>query len=259
MKIDVKNVSFAYDIRKVVEDVSIDFKPGCFYSILGPNGCGKTTFLDLLIGHLIPDSGNIFLGDKRLFSRSRREISREIALVSQSYDIHFPFTVKEIVMMGRHPYIPRFAQPGKKDLQIVKKVMENTGTEELASRKITDLSGGERQRCVFARALCQNTPFLFLDEAFSNMDINHTLHLLTLIKKEVRQNNRTVISVFHDINLASAWSDELIFMKEGRIRAWGCSENIMDESIIEKVFHVKSTVVYNPYLCAKQANFRVEH
>ena len=257
MELAAHHLFFAYDSTDVVKDVTINFQQGRFYSILGPNGCGKTTLLDLLIGHLIPDSGQVLIGDKPLFLLSRREIARQIALVSQSYDINFPFSVKEVVMMGRHPYIPRFARPSSGDIEMLNKVMENTGTNGLSHRKITDLSGGERQRCVFARALCQDTLFLFLDEAFSSMDICHTLHLLRLVKKQVKENNKTVISVFHDINLASVFSDELVFMKNGGISAWGTPEEVMNESIIEDVFHVKSTVDYNPYLCSKQANFKV--
>lgn len=252
------NVSFSYDQERVLKEISLTFEPGQFYSILGPNGCGKTTLLDLLIGHMKPDSGGVFLRRRPLAAWSRKEIARTISLVSQNYNINFPFTVEEVVMMGRHPWIPRFSQPGEGDMQRVKSVMARTGTDVFRDRKITALSGGERQRCVFARALCQDTPILFLDEAFSNMDINHTLRLLNLVKEEVRKQKRTVISVFHDINLASIWSDQLIFMKQGRVAAFGPTAKVMDAAIIEDVFHVKSHVVYNEYSQARQACFKAD-
>ena len=255
-KIALENVSFAYEQKEVLRGITLGFSPGRFYSILGPNGCGKTTLLDLLIGHLVPDSGRVVLGGKPLSQWSRREIARTIALVSQNYNINFPFTVKEVVMMGRHPWISRFSQPREEDLRRVNNVMTHTDTMAFKDRAITALSGGERQRCVFARALCQDTPILFLDEAFSNMDINHTLRLLNLVKEEVKERNRIVISVFHDINLAAIWSDHLIFMKQGRVAASGATAEVMDAAIIEEVFQVRSHVAYNAYSQARQACFR---
>ncbi|SMC82449.1 iron complex transport system ATP-binding protein [Desulfocicer vacuolatum DSM 3385] len=250
------NVSFAYEKEPVLKEISLTFEPGRFYSILGPNGCGKTTLLDLLIGHMTPDKGRVFLRGKELAAWSRKKIARTIALVSQNYNINFPFTVEEVIMMGRHPWIPRFSQPDQKDMDRVKAVMARTGTDTFHDRKITALSGGERQRCVFARALCQDTPILFLDEAFSNMDISHTLRLLNLVKEEVSMQNRTVISVFHDINLASIWSDHLIFMKQGRVAACGPTDEVMNAAVIEEVFQVESHVAYNEYSRARQACFK---
>ena len=252
----LENVSFAYEQDPVLRDINLCFKPGQFYSILGPNGCGKTTLLDLLIGHLTPDSGGVFLRGRSLDTWTRKEIARTIALVSQNYNINFPFTVKEVVMMGRHPWISRFSSPNAEDLHTVDSVMARTDTVGFQDRKITALSGGERQRCVFARALCQDTPILFLDEAFSNMDISHTLKLLNIVKEEVKNQNRTVISVFHDINLAAIWSDHLIFMKQGRVAASGPTEAVMDAAIIEEVFQVKTRVAFNDYSQARQACFK---
>ncbi len=183
MNLSVKDLSFAYNGGNVLEHINLDFQKGKFYSILGPNGCGKTTLLDLLIRHLIPDSGHIFLNGKELASVSRKEIAKNIALVSQNYNINFPFTVKEIVMMGRHPYIPRFSHPAEKDIDLVDSIMEKTEINSFRNKRITELSGGERQRSVFARALCQDTPWLLLDESFSNMDISHTLRYTYFYEK----------------------------------------------------------------------------
>ncbi len=257
-EIFLDNVSFAYEQEVILKEITLAFEPGQFYSVLGPNGCGKTTLLDLLIGHLKPDSGSVFLKGRELGAWSRKDIARTIALVSQNYNINFPFTVEEVIMMGRHPWISRFSQPDERDMDKVKTIMARTGTDIFKDRKITALSGGERQRCVFARALCQDTPILFLDEACSNMDISHTLRLLNFVKEEVIKENRTVISVFHDINLASIWSDQLIFMKQGRVAAAGTTAEVMDAAIIEDVFQVKTHVAYNEYSQARQVCFKVD-
>lgn len=266
-----KNLSFSYgqtgshtastahgDIhrQKTLTSIDLTFRPATFYAILGPNGCGKTTFMDLLIGHLTPDEGDVLLDNASIFHLSRLDIAKQISLVAQNDSVNFPFAVHEVVMMGRHPHIKRFAQPTPHDRKRVQTVMEITGVDRFASRSILELSGGERQRVLFARALCQDTPFLFLDEAFSNMDIHHTIRLLDVVKNEVMDNHRTVISIFHDINLATIWADILIFMKKGRIMAHGPAESILNETLIESVFHVKSQVRHHPFANAKQIAFQ---
>ncbi len=256
MELSARNLCFSYDDLQVLKNIDLDFEKGKFYSILGPNGCGKTTLLDLFIRHLTPETGFIKLKGKKISDFSCRDIAKEIALVSQDYDINFPFTVKETIMMGRHPYIPRFSNPDEEDIRIVDKVMSETGVEEFKNRKITELSGGERQRCVFARAMCQDTPLMLLDEAFSNMDISHSLSLLDMVKKQVKMKNKTIISVFHDINFASMWSDYLIFMKDGRIVTSGKTMDVMTEETVMNVFHVESKVEFNRYAGVKQVYFK---
>jgi iron complex transport system ATP-binding protein len=255
MKICLNKISFAYDTDSIIKEVSCSFESGNFYSILGPNGSGKTTLLDLISGFLRPFSGYIDIDKAKVLSLSKKEIARKIALVSQDYTINFPFIVKDVVMMGRHPYIPRFSPPSVLDLEKVEHVMDICGIHHLCDRKVNELSGGERQRCVFARALCQDTEVLLLDEAFSSMDINHTLQMLTLIKKSVRQEQKLVISVFHDLNLASSFSDELLMIKNGEIKAFGRSEEILTQNNIKNVFGVESIVEFNDHTKAKQVYY----
>jgi len=228
---------------------------GNFYSIIGPNGSGKTTLLDLFSGFLKPDSGNITIDNTPIFHFSKKQLSKTIAIVSQDYAINFPFTVKDVVMMGRHPYIPRFSHPSKDDVDKVEDILKICGIHRLQDRKINELSGGERQRCVFARALCQDTPVLLLDEAFSNMDINHTLQMLQLVKQSVNKKDKIIISVFHDLNLASSWSDNILMLKKGKIQAFGKSDKILTEDSIKKVFGVRSIVEFNNHINAKQVYY----
>jgi len=261
MQIKVENISFAHDSSKnlsdkTIDDISIEFEKGKFYSILGPNGSGKTTFLDLLIRYLEPDSGKILFDNKNINLFSQKEIAKKIALVSQDYYINLPYTVKEIVTMGRHPYLGRFDPPGKEDVDIINTVAEITEIQDLLTRKITCLSGGEKQRAVFARALCQKTPVLLLDEAFSNMDISHSVSLLKIIKEQVRERKITIISVFHDVNSASIWSDKMIFIKKGKIIAAGAPGDVMTEKTVKKVYNIDGQVEYNKFANAKQVYFK---
>ncbi|MBU1341021.1 MAG: ABC transporter ATP-binding protein [Proteobacteria bacterium] len=255
MEISLHNISFAYNNDMIIKKMSCSFVSGNFYSIIGPNGSGKTTLLDLISGFLNPSSGDVCINETPILSFSKKEISKNIALVSQDYAINFPFNVQEVVMMGRHPYISRFSHPSSNDIKRVKRIMELCGICHLYDRKINELSGGERQRCVFARALCQDTPILLLDEAFSNMDINHTLHMLRLVKQAVKENNKIVISVFHDLNLASSWSDALLMLKGGEIKAFGNAQGILTQQAIKDVFDVVSLVEFNEHVQAKQVYY----
>ncbi len=255
MKLNMDNISFAYDRDNIIQNINCSFVSGNFYSIIGPNGSGKTTLLDLISGFLNPCKGNISIDETKILSLSKKDISKKIALVSQDYAINFPFRVKDAVMMGRHPYIPRFSHPSENDLEKVDMVMKTCGISHLSHRKINELSGGERQRCVFARALCQDTPILLLDEAFSNMDINHTLQMLRLVKRSVKKENKLVISVFHDLNIASSWSDVLLMLKKGEITAFGNSQDVLTQQTIQDLFDVSSIVEFNEHAKAKQVYY----
>ncbi len=253
---DIENVSFSYDGKRVINGISNKFRKGVFYGIMGPNGCGKTTFLDLISGLSIPDSGNInFLG-KSLKSFPKPILAQQIALVAQNYYINFPYTVMDIVMMGRYPHIPRFSSPMETDYRIVEEAMKLTGVHKFKNNLVTELSGGERQRVVFARALAQDTGVLLLDEATSNLDISYTIALLDVVKKRVKENGLTIVSVFQDINFAAVYCDELILMTEGAIVASGTIDEMMSKSLLEKVFKVQSEIRFEPLYQAKQAVFK---
>jgi cobalamin transport system ATP-binding protein len=257
MNIKVKNLSFSHDKSKIIDDINIEFEEGRFYSVLGPNGSGKTTFLDLLSGFLKPAHGEILFDNKNIDSFSKRELSKRIALVSQDYYINFPYTVREVVTMGRHPYMGRFFSPDKEDINIIDNIAKITEINELMERKVTCLSGGERQRTVFARALCQSAPVLLLDEAFSNMDINHSINLLKTLKKQIYQTKTTIISVFHDINFASIWSDRILFLKNGKIIASGSPDKVMSEKNIKQVYNINAKIEHNEFANAKQIYFSI--
>jgi iron complex transport system ATP-binding protein len=252
----IDNISYSYGSDTILNSISLEFERGRFYGILGPNGCGKTTFLDLLIRHKKPESGTIMFFGSDLSKINGKMLARKIALVSQNFYINFPYTVKEVVMMGRYPYISRFASPSVRDMDITDEMMKKTSVHTFQDSFITELSGGERQRVVFARALVQDTQVLVLDEATSNLDIRHTIDLLDMVKHRVDEKNLTVISVFQDINLAARYCDDLIFLKDGKILAQGKKEDLMNPHLIQTVFKVDSEIRFESLYQASQVIFK---
>ena len=253
---DVKNISFTYDSTPVLDDLSLQLQKGKFYGIVGPNGCGKTTFLDLLIGNRSPQSGSIFFQGTPLPSYRRRELAHLISLVPQEFDTGFGYTVEEVVLMGRHPYIKRFGSPVGEDWALVNRAMETIGISELKNRYTSELSGGQKQRAVVARALAQNTDVLIFDEATSSLDVKYTLQIFNVARKLVKKENRTVIAVIHNLNLAAAYCDEIIFMKDGQIHQYGETAKVMTPETILNVFDVTTEVTLDPFSQTHQVSFQ---
>ena len=256
MLFELNHIRFQYADRAVIDGISFALEAGKFYGIVGPNGSGKTTLLDLLTRHRMPAEGEVFYKGATLASFSKKALSREIALVPQNFYINFPFTVKEIVMMGRYPHIPRFAAPGKDDLNVLEDVMQLTDINQFANRYITELSGGERQRVVFARALAQDTPVLILDEATSNLDINFSIGLLNVAGQKVKRNGHTVVAVMQDINLAASYCDDLIFMNRGKIAAHGATRTVLTPETLQSVFNVEAKVYPESFSESLQVVFK---
>jgi ABC-type cobalamin/Fe3+-siderophores transport system ATPase subunit len=255
---ELDGLAFFFADKRVIDDVSLHLEPGKFYGVVGPNGCGKTTMVDLLCRFREPKRGGIRYNGRALAAYSKKQLAREIALVPQNFYINFPFTVCDVVMMGRYPYMTRFSGPSRRDSEIVSSVMEKADIDGMAGRFITELSGGERQRVVFARALAQDTSVLILDEATSNLDIGHVVRLLGLAALRVHAEGKTVIGVFQDINQAAAWCDQLIFMSGGRIAACGKTSEVLTGDTMRTVFGVDAKVYFEAFSDSFQVAYKTE-
>ncbi len=239
---EIDDLHCGYPQRRVLEGLTLTLTPGRLYGLLGPNGCGKTTLLDLMAGLRKPTRGTITFKGRTLAAYSRRALARAMSLVPQDFYVNFPFAVQDVVMRGRYPHLKRFAHPSAADRRQVMAAMAATDTLRFARRPVTALSGGERQRVVFARALAQDTDVLRLDEATANLDIRHTLDLLNRVRDNVRERGQSVIAVFQDVNLAAMYCDELLFIKHGRIAERGPTAEVMRADTLLSIYGVEGQI-----------------
>lgn len=247
----VNNLSCGYGNKKVLRDVSFSLWTGFFCGLLGPNGSGKSTLINNLCRVFQPQGGELLLAGQNLEEFSRRELATRIAVVPQDTHISFPFLVREVVAMGRNPHISGlFAKGYQEEDPVVARVMAETGIEHLQNRPITQISGGERQLVLLARALVQEPKLLLLDEPTSNLDIRHSVKILRLVEKRVKEEDLAVLAIFHDLNLASIFTDYLFLLQDGGVAFQGETVEVMQKEILEKVF-ATDLFVYTPPLIGR--------
>lgn len=245
--LEAKNLKFRYGKKSVLDGVSFNVKKGEFISIIGPNGSGKSTLLKTLNNIYNPWKGKILIDGKNIKNFRQKKIAKIMALVLQDSNIDYEFTVEEIILMGRHPHKGRFEKEDGDDYKIIEESLEMTNTTYLRNRIITEISGGERQRVMIAKALAQKPKIILLDEPTSNLDINHQIEILKLLKDMNKQNGTTIILVIHDINLAIRYSDKVIMLNEGKILDMGKPEEVITRENIEKVYNMKVNIDRNKH------------
>ena len=217
-----------------------------FVGLIGPNGAGKSTLLRALTRSMPLQGGTVYLDGEAIHRLSAREIARRVALVPQTEPTLFEFTVREVVLMGRHPHVHGLFGEREEDFAITARAMAATDTLHLADRPITALSGGEHRRALIARALAQNTPTLLLDEPTAHLDITHQTDLLTLIRRLSERDGTAVLTALHDLNLAAEFCDRLILLAEGRILADGPPEEVLTTENLQNAYGMSVQIGRNP-------------
>jgi iron complex transport system ATP-binding protein len=255
MDFELAGACFSHGPKRIFTNLSLGFAPGMFHAVLGPNGCGKTTLLDILCGHRKLQQGSLRAQGRDIGAWRRKELAKAISLVPQDYQVHFPYTAREVVAMGRYPHLPRFSPPAARDEAKIEEALSVCRLEDFAERLVTELSGGEKQRVAFARALAQDAPAMLLDEPCSSLDVRHSLLVLGIAAKRVREQGGTVVAVLHDVNLAARFADTLVFLKEGSVVASGPTRETLREDILETVFDTKARVAEEPALGVPQVVF----
>ncbi|HJW17494.1 MAG TPA: ATP-binding cassette domain-containing protein [Flavisolibacter sp.] len=246
--LEAKSISFKISNKFLLQPTSVNLTANTFHVIMGANGAGKSTLLKLMAGDTQPSSGEVWFDNRNLNSYSRLQLARRRGVLSQHYNITFPITAGEMVMMGRYPYFDNI--PSQKDINIQKQAMKVMGVESFYDRDYNSLSGGEAQKVQMSRVLSQvwqedasENKIIFLDEPVSHLDIKYQYQLLQ-VAKDLCLQHITVIAVLHDINLAISFADRLLFMKQGAIKYDLSSVAELTPQMLEDVFDVKLRLLH---------------
>ncbi|MFH1259257.1 MAG: ABC transporter ATP-binding protein [Elusimicrobiota bacterium] len=245
MLLKFENLSFYYNGAPVLEDISSQIRGGEFLGVIGPNGAGKSTFLKILSRAVLPARGRVFFQDREMRKYSIKQLAQNIAFVSAENFVPYDFTVREIVQMGRTPYLGFFPRFSVNDQEIVERMLRETNILKLAQRSINSLSSGERQRVFIAQAFAQEPKLLLLDEPTNHLDIRYEIEIFKQLKKFNRLQQTTIVVVTHNLNLAGAYCRKLILLKSGRIFAQGSPEEVITENNIRRVYQAEVEVVKN--------------
>lgn len=239
---EVRNLSFSYGKQKVLKEVSLKIEEGKITTILGANGCGKSTLFSLMTKNRYSRKGNIFLSGKNILKLSLKEFARKVAIVQQYNTSSDDITVERLIAFGRTPHRKMMQGKTEEDETWVEWAMEVTNLTEYRNRAVQKLSGGQRQRVWIAMALAQNTRILFLDEPTTYLDIRYQIETLQLIRKLNREYGITIVMVLHDINQAIYFSDRLIGLKDGQVVLEGDPQKVVTSESIEELYGIRLRV-----------------
>ncbi|MDD3652602.1 MAG: ABC transporter ATP-binding protein [Desulfotomaculaceae bacterium] len=246
--VEVSNAGFGYNGRAIFKNINLEVREGEVFCIVGPNGCGKTTFLDCLLGLLKLDQGDILLGGRNIKTIRPPDVAKVLAYVPQSHQKTFPYTVMEIVLMGRASYTGIFSSPSPADISIAEEALAIVGLQEYRNRPYTQLSGGEGQLVMIARALAQKTPVIIMDEPTAHLDFKHELTVLETMVQLVRNTGKSVIMATHfpnhafyfennDVPTSVALMDKLTFSVIGR------PGEVLSEKNLKSLYRINARVV----------------
>jgi len=242
--IQAKDIAFSYSDQPLFDGLGVAVGKGEFVGLVGPNGSGKTTFLNILSRVLRPSRGSILIDGSDIESFSARALARKIAVVPQETGIIFPFSVSEVVLMGRAPHLQSILE-SEEDFEIAMEAMEMTGVDHLASRPVTNLSGGEKQGVFIARALAQRPSILLLDEPTAFLDIKHQVDIYDILTRLNRERGMTILAVSHDLNLAAHYCERVLVFKEGSLMFDGLPQEAITTDTIRDVYGTDVVVRMN--------------
>lgn len=251
--VKLNNITAGYNKTKIIKNINIAFEEGSVTSIIGKNGCGKTTLLKTASNLLKPFSGEITIRDEDISNIPNKELAKKLSFLPQFRTVP-NITVYNLVMHGRYPYLGFLRTPQKKDKEIANKAIEDMELEKYINKNIHELSGGQRQKVYIAVVLAQDTDIIFLDEPTTYLDINHQLEILEAIKK-LKKMGKTIVMVLHDLNSALSCSDRICLMEKGEIVIYDTPQVVFESGEIDRIFNISSTQVFTEDEATKQYVF----
>ncbi len=236
--LEVKNVCCGYDGIDIVKQVSFSINRGENLCIVGPNGCGKSTLLKA-ISSLIDFHGEVKLDGKNINALKRKDLATKIALMTQSSNIQFPYTIYETVALGRYSHLNGiFSRLTKKDELIINESLKMVGILDIKNKLISELSGGQLQRVFLARAFAQDPEVILLDEPTNHLDLRYQIEILDYLKNWAKEKNKIVVAVLHDLNLVQNFGDRVLMLNDGIIKGHGNTKEVLNNNDLEEVYGI---------------------
>ena len=243
----IQNVSVSYGPREILHNISMDVQSGEVLALIGPNGAGKSTLVRAVSG-VIPYTGQVHTNGEDFASLNSMQRARYIATVPQAVSMPPAYTVWETVLFGRTPYLGFLGQASRRDEEIARQSLQRVSALPFADRRVGELSGGEQQRVLLARALCQSTPILLLDEPTAHLDLQYQVSLLELVSELAHKDSLAVLVALHDLNLAAHYADRIALMVAGNIKAMGKPKEVLQPELIADAYCLPVQVVKHPFL-----------
>lgn len=234
--IKLTGLSKSYGQQFVVKDASALFPKGEVTSIIGPNGAGKSTLLSMASRLTESDAGEVLIADKPLSQWDSKELAKRLAVLRQSNNINMRFSIRELVAFGRFPHTQ--GRLNEEDNRIIDEALVHLGISDIQHKYLDELSGGQRQMAFIAMVVAQNTDYIFLDEPLNNLDIRHSVDIMTTLRRLAHEFNKAVVIVIHDINFGSCYSDNIVAMKKGQVVASGKVHEVIQTSIMEAMYEI---------------------
>lgn len=232
--IKVLGISKQYGAKKVLDEVSADFPTKKLVAFIGSNGAGKSTLLSIITRTLGKNEGEVLVEGKALERWKNRELAKKLSVLKQSNHLTIRIKVRELVGFGRFPY--SHGHLTAEDEEKIDEAISYTGLEALENRYLDELSGGQRQMAYIAMVIAQDTDYIFLDEPLNNLDMKHSVQIMTILKRLVHERGKTVMVVIHDINFVSHYADYIVAMKDGKIVAGGETDEMMNSHTLEQIY-----------------------
>ncbi len=247
--ISLQNLSKKFDKTQVINDVTVEIEKGKITSFVGPNGAGKSTLLSMISRLVAQDSGEVLLEGSNIKETPSPQLAKKVSILKQSNHLQLRITVQELIEFGRFPYTK--GKLKEEDHRKVNEAIEYMQLDDLRHRYLDELSGGQRQRAYIAMTIAQDTEYILLDEPLNNLDMKHSVQIMQTLRRLVRELNKTVIIVIHDINFASCYSDNIVALKDGAIVANGKKDEVINSDMLKKIYDMDINIecIYGQQIC----------